>query len=171
MEFSDSLKGFTLFVGSTDFGGTITKGKIVMPKRVLKDRRPGGTNLKMRTQHGWDLDNLELSVAGASMPLFQLSTGRTIDGQQIMIRGSYEDEFSGVVRSLEIDCWGRTEENDFFGELESEEDSEGKLVFVPARYTLTYGGQERAFYNIRTGVVRMNGEDVTEPYRAGLGRG
>ena len=170
MQFSQSLKGFSLFANGTDFGGTITKGKVVMPKRTLADRKPGGTNLTMRTQHGWELDPLELSVAGATAALFSLAAGRRIDGQQMVLRGAYEDEFDGNVYAAEIEAWGRAEETDFFGEWQADEDSEGKIVFVPARYKVVYGGQERAFFNVRTGVVRMNGEDVTEPVRAALGR-
>ena len=170
MQFSESLKGYSLFTNATDFGGMITKGKIVMPKRTLADRKPGGTNLTMRTQHGWELDALDLTVKGATGALFALSGGRAIDGQQIILRLAYEDEFEARTIAAEVEAWGRTEENDFFGEVESDEDSEGKLVFVPARYRVVYDGQERAFYNIRTGEVRMNGEDVTESYRSALGR-
>jgi len=170
MEFGDSLKGFTLFANGTDFGGTITKGKIPVPKRTLKDRKPGGTNLTVRTQHGWELDAIEMTLTGVTEAVFGLDVTTRLDGQQILLRSAHEDEWEGATNTTEIEAWGRCEESDVFGELSADEDTEGKLVFVPARYKLSYAGQERWFYDVRTGEVRKNGTDLTEAYRSALGR-
>lgn len=170
MVFSDSLDGFTLFIGSADFGGTILKAKMSMPKRTLKERKPGGTNMPIKTQHGWSLENYEITVAGVSEKLLAVMNGRTIDQQQIMIRGAFTDEFTGDVKTLEIELWGRTEENDFFGEFEAEEDSEGSFEFVPISARCVYGDLEVFNYNARTGECVINETDETEAIRIALGR-
>lgn len=170
MEFSNSLDGFTLFVGTNDFGGTITKGKMPFPKRVLKDRKPGGTNMKIKTQHGWDLDDYELTVAGISSPLFSIMNGRRVDQQQLLLRNSFTDEFSGAVKAMDIELWGRTEETDFLGELQSEEDSEGSITFVPVIANCTFAGKNVFKYNAKTGQVVIGEDDETEAIRIALGR-
>lgn len=170
MDFGQNLQAFSLFHGATDFGGGIEKGKAAPPKRVLKDRRPGGTNLKARTQHGWDLDDFEFSGKGLTLALVAITKGRTLDTQQIVLRSAHRDEWTGETRTLEIEAWGRTEEHDIFGELQGEEDTEWTIKFVPALATWRYGGTEAYHYNIRTGEVRVDGEDETEPTRGALGR-
>lgn len=171
MNFSDSLDGFTLFAGANDFGGTITKAKTAMPKRVLKERKPGGTNMPIKTQHGWSLENFEFSLSGASSALFGIMNGRTVDAQQIMVRGAYTDEFdTGNVRTMEIELWGRTEDHDFLGELQSEEDGEGSFEFAPVIARCVYGETEIFYYNALTGECRINESDETEAIRIALGR-
>lgn len=167
---SDSLDGFTLFVGPDDFGGTIIKQKIPMPKRNLKERKPGGTNMPLKTQHGWMLENFEFTIAGISQALFKVMNGRRIDQQQLFVRGAYTDEFTGNVKTVEIEIWGRCEEPDFFGELEAEEDSEGSFDFAPVQARCVYGDMEVYYYNAQTGECRINEEDETEAIRIALGR-
>ncbi len=167
---SDSLDGFTLFVGPTDFGGTIIKQKIPMLKRNLKERKPGGTNMPLKTQHGWMLKNFEFTIAGISQALFKVLNGRRIDQQQLFIRGAFTDEFTGEVKTMKVEVWGRTEEADMFGELEAEEDSEGSFDFAPVQARCVYGGKEVYYYNAQIGECRINEEDETEAIRIALGR-
>ncbi|MEL6503496.1 MAG: phage major tail tube protein [Pseudomonadota bacterium] len=167
---ADSLDGFSLFVGPSDFGGTITKMKTPMPKRDLKDRRPGGTNMNLKTQHGWSLENYEFTAKGLSSVLMKVMGGRTIDAKQLFVRGAWTDEFTGQTQTLEIEIWGRTEENDFIGELEGEEDNEGSFTFAPLQARCVYAGVEVYYYNARTGEVRIDETDVTEAIRIALGR-
>lgn len=170
LDFGQSLQGFTLQTSATDAGGMITKGKAVQPKRTLKARRPGGTNMPIKTAHGWEMDDIEVTVKGVSYALMQLSTGMTIASQQILIRGSFHDEIRGGFKTYEQTVFGRCEENDFFGEMEPEEDAEGKIVFVPSRSIATYGGEPVHFYDNTTGEAWRMGEDMTSAIRAALGR-
>lgn len=170
MDFGHSLEGFSLKTGSGDFGGMITKGKIIQPKRTLKKRVPGGTNMPIKTHHGWEMENLEITVKGASIALMNLMPGRTLASQQLVIMGAFHDEWDGGNKTFEQEIWGRTEENDFFGEFEAEEDVEGKLDFAIARSRCSFGGDPVHYYDARTGDAWIRGMDMTESIRAALGR-
>lgn len=81
------------------------------------------------------------------------------------------DEFdTGNVRTMEMELWGRTEDHDFLGELQSEEDGDGSFEFAPVSARCVYGETEIFYYNALTGECRINESDETEAIRIALGR-
>ncbi len=170
MIFSESLAGFTIWHGANDYGGSVTSGKPPEMNRKTADRRPGGLQKSVKTRHGWEDSPLEIGLAGLTDPMFDFLNGATIGQHTVFLRGAFEDEINGGTKTALLEFRGRANKLMLPDEMKADEDAEGKIEFDWIFYQLTYGGEEKIFFDVLNNVVRLNGTDEADGIRQALGR-
>jgi P2 family phage contractile tail tube protein len=168
MAFARKLKQMMMFNdGNAFIGETVS---ITPPKltRKFEEYRAGGMNRPVSIDMGGEKLEMEATYGGFMRDIMVQQGMLGLGDVQQRFVGSFQDDSTSLVSSVEIVTRGRHEEIDM-GEWKPGEDSEFKVKSQLSYYKLTLDGTVLIEIDIINMVEFVNGIDLMAPHRAVLG--
>lgn len=166
MGFPRKLKQMALFVDGrwVDEAAAVTLPKL---NRKLEEYRGGGMNRPVKTDMGGEALEAEFTCAGIVRDILR-GYGASIAGVALRFGGSYENDDTGEITSVEVVLRGRYEEIDM-GEAKPGEDTELKAKMAVAYYKLIWDGRTEIEIDPINMIEIVDGFDLMAPHRAAIG--
>jgi P2 family phage contractile tail tube protein len=168
MAFTRKLKQLMMFNdGNAYVGDTVS---ITPPKltRKFEEYRAGGMNRPVSIDMGGEKLEMEATYGGFMRGILVQQGMLSLGGVQQRFVGSFQDDETGLVSSVEIVARGRHDEIDM-GEWKPGEDTEFKVKSQLSYYKLTLDGTALIEIDILNMVEIVNGIDLMAAHRAVLG--
>lgn len=168
MSLPKKLKMMSVF---NNGGRYVTECKsFTLPKlgRKMEEYRAGGMRVPVKIDHGMEMLECEQEYGGFMEDFMKQWGEPTVDGVQLRFMGSYQNDGTGGVSSVEIVMRGRHEEIEG-GEAKVGEDTTFKVKTALAYYKCTVDGVPLIEIDALTGTEIVNGLDRTAALRAGAG--
>ena len=168
MAFPTKLKQMLLFNAGVAFVGetvSVTPPKLT---RKLEDFRAGGMNRPVKVDMGGEALEMEVTYGGPMRQILRQHGMLTLSGVQQRFVGSFQNDDTGLVDTVEIVTRGRHEEIDM-GELKPGEDTEFKVKSQLSYYKLTWNGVVEIEIDVLGMIEMIGGVDLMAAHRAALG--
>lgn len=150
------------FIGETV---SITPPKLV---RKLEEYRAGGMNRPVKIDMGGEALELEATYGGPMRAILRQHGQLNLSGVQQRFVGTFTNDDTGVIDTIEIVTRGRHEEIDM-GEWKPGEDSEFKVKSQLSYFKLTWNGVVEVEIDVLGMIEMVGGVDLMAPHRAALG--
>ncbi|MEG3182118.1 phage major tail tube protein [Sphingomonas sp. LT1P40] len=169
MGFPRKLKQMTSIVEGIGYAGETTSVTLPNLERKLEAYRGGGMNRPVKIDMGGGDDlNLEHSYGGPILDIVRQFGSPTMTGVQVRFVGSYENDDTGEITTVEIVVRGRHETIDR-GEQKPGESGEFKVVTACAYYKEIWNGVTEVEIDIPGMVEIVGGIDLMAAHRSALG--
>ncbi|HEX8301054.1 phage major tail tube protein [Sphingomonas sp.] len=163
------LKIMTTIIDGIGYAGETKSMKLPNLDRKFEAWRGGGMNrpAKLDMGGGDDLD-IEHTYGGPIREILRQYGLPSLTGVQIRWVGSYENDDTGEITTVEVVARGRHEEIDR-GEQQSGEVGDFKVKTACAYYKEVWNGRTEIEIDILGGTEIVNGVDLMAAHRAALG--
>ncbi|WP_019517260.1 phage major tail tube protein [Sphingomonas sp. Mn802worker] len=168
MAFPTKLKQMNIFnAGESCLGEVVS---VTPPKlnRKLEDFRAGGMNRPVKIDMGGEALEMEATYGGPMRRVLRQAAMLTLSGVQQRFVGSFQNDDTGAIDTVEIVTRGRHEEIDM-GELKPGEDTEFKVKSQLSYYKLIWNNEVVIEIDVLGMVELVGGVDVMAGHRAALG--
>ena len=168
MGFPRTLKQMLMFNDGDRYVGDAVS--ITVPKltRKFEEYRGGGMNRPVKIDMGGEALEMEATYTGYMRNILQQYGMLSLGGVQQRFAGSFQDDESGAVSTVEIVTRGRHEEIDM-GEWKPGDLAEFKVKSALSYYKMSIDGQVVIEIDVLNMVEMVNGVDLMAPHRAALG--
>jgi len=167
MAFPRNIKDIMIFNAGNAYVGeamAFTPPKLV---RKLEEHRAGGMDRPVKLDMGGEALECEIVTASPMRDLYA-QYGGTISGQMLRLMGTYQNDETGGLDTVEHVVRGRTEELDP-GEQKMGEKTEMKTKLALSYYKMLWNGQTLIEIDPINMVEFVNGVDMLAQRRNALG--
>lgn len=170
MAFPSKLKQTGVFnEGETYVGETVS---ITPPKltRKMEDYRGGGMGRAVKVDMGGEPLEMEVTYGGPMRQILRQHGMLNVGGVYQRFAGSFQNDDTGAVETIEVITRGRHEEIDM-GEWKPGEDTEFKVKSQLSYFKLTWNGVVEVEIDVMGMIEMIGGVDLMAPHREALGLG
>lgn len=162
------LKNMNLYNEGFAYGGEVKT--VTLPKlaRKMEGYRGGGMSGEVQIDMGMEAMELSASFGGPVRDVLRQWGTPTVDGVYLRFAGSYQQDDSSAVDTIEVIVRGRYSEIDP-GDQEVGEPGEFGLTMAVAYYKLVWNGRTEIEIDPINMVEIVNGVDRLAEQRAALG--
>lgn len=167
MKFPRLLKAFNVFIDGIDHHAVLVD--VTRPKIAFKtnDFTPGGIMSVLKTRHGLEALELQLTMGGYEAEVLGMMGG-TIAEKTIRYQGALEDDNTGEVYELMAEARGRINEADS-GTDKQGDANEHKFTAHLTYYREAINGKTIIEIDILNNKCFINGKDYWADLRKALG--
>lgn len=168
MAFPSKLKQMMMFNDGEAFIGetvSITPPKLV---RKFEDYRAGGMGRAVKVDMGGEALEMEATYGGPMRAILRQYGQLSLSGVQQRFVGSFQNDDTGAVDTVEIVTRGRHEEIDL-GEWKPGEDTEFKVKSQLSYFKLTWNGAVQVEIDVLGMIEIVGGVDLMAQHRSALG--
>jgi P2 family phage contractile tail tube protein len=167
MKFPKLLKAFNIFIDGVDHHAVIVD--VTRPKISFKtnDYTPGGLMGVLKTRHGIEALELQLTMGGHEADVLGMMGG-SIGSKTIRYQGALEDESTGEVLELVGEARGRINEADP-GTDKQGDANEHKFTVHLTYYREQVNGKTIIEIDVMNNKCFINGKDYWAEFRKALG--
>lgn len=163
-----TLKNFMLFNEGYAYLGEAKSVTLPTLTRKMEEYRGGGMNGPAKMDMGMEALELEATFGGPMRDILRQWGMVRMGGVYMRFVGSYQNDETGVVDTIEVIVRGRHEEIDM-GDAEAGEASEFKVKTAVAYYKLVWNGRTEIEIDFANMTEIIGGVDRTAELRASLG--
>jgi len=162
------LKYFNVYNDGIDYLGQSSEVTVPKLARTLEDWRGGGNDAALGLDLGGEPIEFEWKAGGLLEQVYRQFGSTTVNGLQLRFVGSYQDDGTGLTKTVDITVRGRHQEIDPGG-AKGGEPGETTVKTRCAYYKLMIDGSAVIEKDDLNMVFIVNGVDLLAQHRANLG--
>lgn len=168
MAVPSKLKNMTLFNDGEDYKGLVSEVTLPTLARKVEGYRGGGHDTELPIDMGSEPIEFEWKVGGMVDHIYGQFAVTSLDGVQLRFVGSYQEDRTGLYKTVEIVVRGRHQEI-APGTGKPGEDTEQSIKTLCVYYKLTVDGRVLVEKDEMNLIHIVNGVDRLAEQRAALG--
>lgn len=166
------LKNLNLFNDGNSYLGLVKSLTLPSLGRKMEAYRGGGMNGPVKADLGMSDDGIQFEWKTGGLDLISLRQFGAVNASSVALRfsGPYQQDDTGEVSNVEVVVRGRHETIEM-GDAQPGEDTEHSMTTTCSYYKLTVDGEEIIEIDLLNFVEKVNGVDMLEKHRTGMGMG
>lgn len=164
------LKNLNLFNDGNSYLGLVKSLTLPSLGRKMEAYRGGGMNGPVKADLGMSDDGIQFEWKTGGLDLISLRQFGAINASSVALRfsGPYQQDDTGETSNVEVVVRGRHETIEM-GDAQPGEDTEHSMTTTCSYYKLTVDGEEIIEIDLLNFVEKVNGVDMLEKHRTGMG--
>ncbi|WP_458371383.1 phage major tail tube protein [Pseudomonas lactis] len=164
------LKNLNLFNDGNSYLGLVKSLTLPSLGRKMEAYRGGGMNGPVKADLGMSDDGIQFEWKTGGLDLISLRQFGAVNASSVALRfsGPYQQDDTGEVSNVEVVVRGRHETIEM-GDAQPGEDTEHSMTTTCSYYKLTVDGEEIIEIDLLNFVEKVNGVDMLEKHRPGMG--
>ncbi|AZF62625.1 phage major tail tube protein [Pseudomonas sp. LBUM920] len=164
------LKNINLFNDGNSYLGLVKSLTLPSLGRKMEAYRGGGMNGPVKADLGMSDDGIQFEWKTGGLDLISLRQFGAVNASSVALRfsGPYQQDDTGEVSNVEVVVRGRHETIEM-GDAQPGEDTEHSMTTTCSYYKLTVDGEEIIEIDLLNFVEKVNGVDMLEKHRNGMG--
>ena len=164
------LKNLNLFNDGNSYLGLVKSLTLPSLGRKMEAYRGGGMNGPVKADLGMSDDGIQFEWKTGGLDLISLRQFGAVNASSVALRfsGPYQQDDTGEVSNVEVVVRGRHETIEM-GDAQPGEDTEHSMTTTCSYYKLTVDGEEIIEIDLLNFVEKVNGVDMLEKHRTGIG--
>ena len=164
------LKNLMLFNDGNSYLGVVKSITLPPLTRKMEAYRGGGMNGPVKADLGFSDDGIQFEWKTGGLDLISLKQFAMVNASGVALRftGAFEQDDTGEVSAVEVVVRGRHETIEM-GDAQPGEDTEHSMTTTCSYYKLTVDGEEIIEIDLLNFVENVNGVDMLEKHRTGMG--
>lgn len=164
------LKNLNLFNDGNSYLGVAKSVTLPSLGRKMEAYRGGGMNGPVKADLGMSDDGIQFEWKTGGLDLISLRQFGAVNASSVALRfsGPYQQDDTGEVSIVEVVVRGRHETIEM-GDAQPGEDTEHSMTTTCSYYKLTVDGEEIIEIDLLNFVENVNGVDMLEKHRTGMG--
>ncbi|ANF85153.1 Phage P2 FII-like protein [Pseudomonas antarctica] len=164
------LKNLNLFNDGNSYLGLVKSLTLPSLGRKMEAYRGGGMNGPVKADLGMSDDGIQFEWKTGGLDLISLRQFGAVNASSVALRfsGPYQQDDTGETSNVEVVVRGRHETIEM-GEAKAGEDTEHSMKTTCSYYKLTVDGEEIIEIDLLNFVEKVNGVDMLEKHRSGMG--
>ncbi|EPJ82434.1 phage major tail tube protein [Pseudomonas carnis] len=164
------LKNLNLFNDGNSYLGLVKSLTLPALGRKMEAYRGGGMNGPVKADLGMSDDGIQFEWKTGGLDLISLRQFGAVNASSVALRfsGPYQQDDTGEVSNVEVVVRGRHETIEM-GDAQPGEDTEHSMTTTCSYYKLTVDGEEIIEIDLLNFVEKVNGVDMLEKHRTGMG--
>ncbi|MDQ0739244.1 phage major tail tube protein [Pseudomonas sp. W4I3] len=164
------LKNLNLFNDGNSYLGLVKSLTLPALGRKMEGYRGGGMNGPVKADLGMSDDGIQFEWKTGGLDLISLRQFGAVNASSVALRfsGPYQQDDTGEVSNVEVVVRGRHETIEM-GDAQPGEDTEHSMTTTCSYYKLTVDGEEIIEIDLLNFVEKVNGVDMLEKHRTGMG--
>ena len=164
------LKNLNLFNEGNSYVGVVKSVTLPTLGRKMEAFRGGGMNGPVKADLGMSDDGIQFEWKTGGLDLISLRQFGAVNASSVALRfsGPYQQDDTGETSNVEVVVRGRHETIEM-GDAQPGEDTEHSMTTTCSYYKLTVDGEEIIEIDLLNFVEKVNGVDMLEKHRTGMG--
>ncbi|WLG81049.1 phage major tail tube protein [Pseudomonas sp. FP1911] len=164
------LKNLNLFNDGNSYLGLVKSLTLPSLGRKMEGYRGGGMNGPVKADLGMSDDGIKFEWKTGGLDLISLRQFGAVNASSVALRfsGPYQQDDTGETSNVEVVVRGRHETIEM-GDAQPGEDTEHSMTTTCSYYKLTVDGEEIIEIDLLNFVEKVNGVDMLEKHRTGMG--
>ncbi|PRW94283.1 phage major tail tube protein [Pseudomonas fluorescens] len=164
------LKNLNLFNDGNSYLGLVKSLTLPALGRKMEAYRGGGMNGPVKADLGMSDDGIQFEWKTGGLDLISLRQFGAVNASSVALRfsGPYQQDDTGETSNVEVVVRGRHETIEM-GDAQPGEDTEHSMTTTCSYYKLTVDGEEIIEIDLLNFVENVNGVDMLEKHRTGMG--
>ncbi|AZE54039.1 Phage major tail tube protein [Pseudomonas synxantha] len=164
------LKNLNLFNDGNSYLGLVKSLTLPSLGRKMEAYRGGGMNGPVKADLGMSDDGIQFEWKTGGLDLISLRQFGAVNASSVALRfsGPYQQDDTGETSNVEVVVRGRHETIEM-GDAQPGEDTEHSMTTTCSYYKLTVDGEEIIEIDLLNFVEKVNGVDMLEKHRTGMG--
>ncbi|WP_262019991.1 phage major tail tube protein [Pseudomonas sp. Pse35] len=164
------LKNLNLFNDGNSYLGLVKSLTLPALGRKMEAYRGGGMNGPVKADLGFSDDGIQFEWKTGGLDLISLRQFGAVNASSVALRfsGPYQQDDTGEVSNVEVVVRGRHETIEM-GDAQPGEDTEHSMTTTCSYYKLTVDGEEIIEIDLLNFVEKVNGVDMLDKHRTGMG--
>ena len=164
------LKNLNLFNDGNSYLGLVKSLTLPALGRKMEAYRGGGMNGPVKVDLGLSDDGIQFEWKTGGLDLISLRQFGAVNASSVALRfsGPYQQDDTGETSNVEVVVRGRHETIEM-GDAQPGEDTEHSMATTCSYYKLTVDGEEIIEIDLLNFVEKVNGVDMLEKHRTGMG--
>ena len=164
------LKNLNLFNDGNSYLGLVKSLTLPSLGRKMEAYRGGGMNGPVKADLGMSDDGIQFEWKTGGLDLISLRQFGAVNASSVALRfsGPYQQDDTGETSNVEVVVRGRHETIEM-GDAQPGEDTEHSMTTTCSYYKLTVDGEEIIEIDLLNFVEKVNGVDMLEKHRTGIG--
>ena len=164
------LKNLNLFNDGNSYLGLVKSLTLPSLGRKMEGYRGGGMNGPVKADLGMSDDGIQFEWKTGGLDLISLRQFGAVNASSVALRfsGPYQQDDTGEVSNVEVVVRGRHETIEM-GDAQPGEDTEHSMTTTCSYYKLTVDGEEIIEIDLLNFVEKVNGVDMLDKHRTGMG--
>ncbi|WP_405647447.1 phage major tail tube protein [Pseudomonas sp. Ld6] len=164
------LKNLNLFNDGNSYLGLVKSLTLPSLGRKMEGYRGGGMNGPVKADLGMSDDGIQFEWKTGGLDLISLRQFGAVNASSVALRfsGPYQQDDTGETSNVEVVVRGRHETIEM-GDAQPGEDTEHSMTTTCSYYKLTVDGEEIIEIDLLNFVEKVNGVDMLEKHRTGMG--
>ncbi|EPL07405.1 phage major tail tube protein [Pseudomonas sp. CF150] len=164
------LKNLNLFNDGNSYLGLVKSLTLPSLGRKMEAYRGGGMNGPVKADLGMSDDGIQFEWKTGGLDLISLRQFGAVNASSVALRfsGPYQQDDTGETSNVEVVVRGRHETIEM-GDAQPDEDTEHSMTTTCSYYKLTVDGEEIIEIDLLNFVEKVNGVDMLEKHRTGMG--